>query len=54
MLGSWSLRDYDGPQSQRWALELLCDSFGLKRELLYATVFGGDSQVGPDTAAQRT
>jgi alanyl-tRNA synthetase len=54
MLGSWSLGDYDGPQSQRWGLELLHDGFGLKRESLYATVFGGDGQVGPDTLAQQT
>ena len=54
MLGSWSLGDYDGPQSQRWGLELLREAFGLKRELLYATVFGGDGQVGPDTLARRT
>ena len=67
MLGSWSLGDYDGPQSQRWGLELVCDGFGLSRELLYATVFGGDGgsdrgerlrgrndQLGPDTRAQRT
>jgi len=54
MLGSWSLGDYDGPQSQRWGLELLREAFGLKRELLYATVFGGDGQVGQDTLARRT
>ncbi|WP_300613936.1 alanine--tRNA ligase-related protein [Trebonia sp.] len=54
MLGSWSLGDYDGPQSQRWGLELVCDGFGLQRELLYATVFGGDGQVGPDSRAERT
>ena len=53
MLGSWSLGDYDGPQSQRWGLELLCDGFGLNRELLYATVFGGDGQVGTDSQAQQ-
>jgi alanyl-tRNA synthetase len=53
MLGSWSLGDYDGPQSLRWGLELLCDGFGLRRELLCATVFGGDEQVGPDTRAQQ-
>jgi alanyl-tRNA synthetase len=53
MLGSWSLGDYGGPQSLRWGLELLCDGFGLRRELLYATVFGGDGQVGPDLSAQR-
>ena len=54
MLGSWSLGDYDGPQSQRWGLELLGEVFGLAPELLYATVFGGDGQVGPDTTAQQT
>ena len=54
MLGSWSLGDYDGPRSQRWGLELLRDGFGLKPESLYATVFGGDGQVGPDTLAQQT
>jgi alanyl-tRNA synthetase len=55
MLGSWSLGDYDGPQSQRWGLELVRDGFGLARELLYATVFGGDDdRLGPDTLAQRT
>jgi alanyl-tRNA synthetase len=54
MLGSWSLGDYGGPQSLRWGLELICDHFGLKPELLYATAFGGDEQVGPDTDAQST
>jgi len=54
MLGSWSLGDYGGPQSLRWGLQLICDGFGLKRELLYATVFGGDDQVGPDTSALAT
>jgi alanyl-tRNA synthetase len=54
MLGSWSLDEYGGPQSLRWGLELLCDGFGLKRELLYATVFGGDGQLGPDVPARRT
>jgi alanyl-tRNA synthetase len=54
MLGSWSLGDYDGPQSQRFGLELLCDQFGLRPELLHATAFGGNEQVGPDTAAAET
>lgn len=54
MLGSWSLGDYGGPQSLRWGLELLCDHFGLKPELLHATVFGGDDQVGPDSSAMET
>jgi alanyl-tRNA synthetase len=54
MLGSWSLGDYGGPQSLRWGVELLCDHFGLKPDMLYATVFGGDDQVGPDTSALET
>jgi alanyl-tRNA synthetase len=54
MLGSWSLGDYGGPQSLRWGLELICDHFGLKPGLLYATAFGGDDQVGPDTEALST
>jgi alanyl-tRNA synthetase len=53
MLGSWSLGDYDGPQSLRWGLELLCDGFGLTRDQLCATVFGGDEQVGPDVRSQQ-
>ncbi|MFJ8134713.1 alanine--tRNA ligase-related protein [Streptomyces sp. NPDC096013] len=48
MLGSWSLGDYSHPQSLRWGYELLRDGFGIPREKLYATVFGGDEQVGPD------
>jgi alanyl-tRNA synthetase len=54
MLGSWSLGDYGGPQSLRWGLELLCDGFGLRRDRLHATVFGGDEQTGPDTGALET
>jgi len=54
MLGSWSLGDYDSSQSLRWGMELICDHFGLRPELLYATIFGGDEQVGPDTAALQT
>ena len=48
MLGSWSLGDYGHPQSLRWGYELLRDGFGIPREKLYVTVFGGDEQVGPD------
>jgi alanyl-tRNA synthetase len=54
MLGSWSLGDYEGPQSQRFGLELLTDGFGLDPGRLHATVFGGDEQVGPDSDAERT
>jgi alanyl-tRNA synthetase len=48
MLGSWSLGDYDGPQSLRWGYELLVDGLGIGKDRLYATVFGGDDQIGPD------
>jgi alanyl-tRNA synthetase len=54
MLGSWSLGDYDGSQSQRFGLELLCDHFGLRPELLYATAFGGNPDAPPDMAAVNT
>jgi alanyl-tRNA synthetase len=54
MLGSWSLGDYEGPQSLRWGYELLTDGFGIRRDLLYATVFGGDDQVPPDLPSVRT
>ena len=54
MLGSWSLGDYGGRQSLRWGLELICDGFGLRRDRLHATVFGGDEQAGPDIEALET
>jgi alanyl-tRNA synthetase len=54
MLGSWSLRSYDGSQSLRWGYELLRDGFGVDPGLLHVTVFGGDDQVGPDTGSLET
>ncbi|MFD3745576.1 alanine--tRNA ligase-related protein [Nocardia sp. NPDC058633] len=54
MLGSWSLRDYDGSQSLRWGFELLRDGFGIDPNRMYATVFGGDEQVEPDHESWRT
>ena len=54
MLGSWSLGDYDGPQSLRWGFELLVQGFGIETGRLHATVFGGDDQVPADTASVRT
>jgi alanyl-tRNA synthetase len=48
MLGTWSLGDYDHPQSVRWGHELLTGGFGIEPRLLYVTVFGGDEEVGPD------
>jgi alanyl-tRNA synthetase len=48
MLGSWSLGDYDGLQSLRWGYQLLVESLGIGGDRLHATVFGGDTQIGPD------
>ena len=53
MLGSWSLGDYDGPQSLRWGCELLVDGFGVGLDRLHATVFGGDDELEPDTQSLR-
>jgi alanyl-tRNA synthetase len=54
MLGSWSLGDYEGPQSLRWGYRLLVDGLGISPARLHATVFGGDDQLGPDTASLET
>jgi alanyl-tRNA synthetase len=54
MLGSWSLGDYDGPQSLRWGWELLTGRWGIGRDRLHATIFGGDEQVGPDLLSWQT
>ncbi len=54
MLGTWSLGDYDGPQSLRWGYELLTEGLGLDPRLLHVTVFGGNEEVGPDEETSRT
>ncbi|MFE3875867.1 alanine--tRNA ligase-related protein [Kitasatospora sp. NPDC059146] len=51
MLGSWSLGDYEGPQSLDWGYGLLTDGLGIDPGRLHATVFGGDDRVGPDTGS---
>ncbi|MFF2076834.1 alanine--tRNA ligase-related protein [Kitasatospora sp. NPDC058162] len=51
MLGSWSLGDYEGPQSLDWGYGLLTDGFGIDPDRLHVTVFGGDEHVGPDTGS---
>ncbi|WP_329110348.1 alanine--tRNA ligase-related protein [Micromonospora sp. NBC_01699] len=54
MLGSWSLGDYGGAQSLRWGYDLLHEGFGIERDRLHVTVFGGDDRVGPDTTSLAT
>ncbi|WUD72387.1 alanine--tRNA ligase-related protein [Streptomyces sp. NBC_00510] len=49
MLGTWSLGDYEGPQSLDWGYGLLTEGFGIDPGRLHVTVFGGDDRTGPDT-----
>jgi alanyl-tRNA synthetase len=51
MLGTWSLGDYEGPQSLDWGYGLLTEGLGIDPGLLHVTVFGGDHQTGLDTAS---
>ncbi|MGW4647942.1 alanine--tRNA ligase-related protein [Kitasatospora sp. NPDC004289] len=51
MLGSWSLGDYEGPQSLDWGYHLLTEGFGVDPGRLHVTVFGGDERTGPDTGS---
>jgi alanyl-tRNA synthetase len=53
MLGSWSLGDYGGPQSQSWGLELLTEGHGIPVDRLHVTVFSGDHRCGPDRVSER-
>jgi alanyl-tRNA synthetase len=51
MLGNWSFGDYFKEQSIAWGLELSIEVFGLDKERIWPTVFGGDEELGlgPDT-----
>ncbi|MGD9736748.1 MAG: alanine--tRNA ligase, partial [Solirubrobacterales bacterium] len=53
MLGNWSFGDYFKAESIQWGWELVTQGFGMDPELIWATVFGGDEELGlgPDTEA---
>ena len=46
MLGNWSFGDYFKEEAINWAWELLTEVYGLEKERLFVTVFGGDDNEG--------
>ena len=46
MLGSWSFGDYFKEEAIDYAWELLTDVYGIDKDRLYATYFGGDESLG--------
>jgi alanyl-tRNA synthetase len=46
MLGNWSFGDYFKEESIAWGLEVSVDLFGLDPDRIWATVFGGDEELG--------
>ncbi len=54
MLGNWSFGDYFKRESIHWGWELLTEVYGLPKDRLYATYFGGNKGAGlePDEEAR--
>src|SRR5438105_4959785 len=46
MLGNWSFGDYYKREAIAWAWELLTGVWGIPKERLWVTVFGGDPELG--------
>jgi alanyl-tRNA synthetase len=53
MLGNWSFGDYLKKDALEWSWELLTGVYGLPKDRLYVTVFGGDEKekLAPDQEA---